>query len=257
MERPLGPREGDIAVEIFVVQLAELVRLGVLLPVGPHDAHAGEVFVDVAREDAELVLDGERADVDLLPQRHHHQRQPEEGSERQQGETGAHGQHDREHQGNPHRRVHRVHQRGAGGHPRREEVVGGPRHEVAGGGAVVEGRGEPLELLEEVVPQVVLHPPAAAVEQLAHPVPGQAAQQGDPDQESGGPGHRGARRAAGDQVDAPLHDLRPDRDQCVGDHDTEHAGGVGSPVRGDVGAERTKFLQHILQCRWVRPRPAS
>ena len=97
---------------------------------------------------------------------------------------------------------------GPGHHPDGQQVVGRAGHHIAGRVSVVEFGRHPLQMSVELVPQVGLDAAAAAVEQLAHAVAGDAADQRDGEQQPDGAlDRRGTPRAGPEGVDALLDEL--------------------------------------------------
>ena len=64
VEEPLQPDQPPVALEVLVVRRAEALHLGRFLPVGAHDAHAGQRLLGDGAQVGELRLDPLEPPVD-------------------------------------------------------------------------------------------------------------------------------------------------------------------------------------------------
>ena len=191
----------------------------------------------VRRDDAEERLDRERPVVDHPAEEDHDQRQADHREQGQQRQARADVRHRGYDEHGPHGGVHQVHQGRTGDHAERRQVVGGARHDVAGGMAVVEAGVLAEQVGEQVVPHVGFDPPAAAVEAFAHAVARGTAHHGDDDHERHAPRHRAQRGRSGQLVDGALEIPRTERGEDVREHDEQQPEEVGAAVAPHVGQE--------------------
>ena len=161
------------------------LRFGVLLPVGAHDAHAGEIFLRAGGEFAKVLLHRLKAIVHGAAEFHHHERQRDHRQHRHGGKarTDAHHEHKSQHAAKD--RVGEVHNGRAGGEAHGAEVVGEARHDLAGAGAAKPSGVEGGEMRKEIVAQVILNAAAEAVEQLPHEVAEHHRHEAQPDHGAG------------------------------------------------------------------------
>ena len=168
VEQRLQPDDDEVAPHVLRVGGGEALELGCLLPVGPHHPHAREGFLGDRAQVGQLCLDRLEAPVDGRTEyadrdRHERQRHQRDGGQaRVQAEHEHQGRHEDDD------RAGRVHHRRPRHHAHRVQVVGGPRHEVAGAVRVEIGGRERLQPREEVVAQVVFEVPRNADDDAPH-----------------------------------------------------------------------------------------
>ena len=168
VEQRLQADEHEVAPHVLGVGVRESLEFRRLLPVGPHHAHAGEGLLDNGAQVGKLGLDRLEPAVDRRPEdadRDRHERERHQRNGRQARVQAEH-EHERHHEHDD--RVGRVHHRRPSHHAHRVQVVGRPRHQVAGAARVEIGGRERLQPREEVVAQVVLEVPRHADDDAAH-----------------------------------------------------------------------------------------
>ena len=112
---------------------AELLHLALFLGIGAHHPHAGEALLHARRDVGEALLDLGEQCVDALAEELGGERHQRHGHESEQGEAAVDPRHEEERAGGGEEGVGAVHDRRAAEHADRLEVVGRPRHQVAGG----------------------------------------------------------------------------------------------------------------------------
>ena len=101
-----------------------------------------------------------------------------------------------------------------------------------------------------MVAQVGLDAAAAAVEQFAHAVTGEAAEQRDADQQRHRDLHLAERLPGPERVDAVLQEAGTECGEEVGDDDEDQAERVGTAVGPEVGQQRPQFV-HKRRCNVI------
>src|SRR5262245_3269321 len=104
----------------------------------------------------------------------------------------------------------------------------------------------------ELVPKVGFDSAAAAVEQLAHAVAGDAAEDGDEKEEADGHLDLAEGRVGPEGVDAPLDEPGADDGESVAHDDEGQPRGVGSAIPPEVGEKRPQLV-HTLRSECHRP----
>ena len=161
-----------VRLAVLVVQLREAAAVARLLAERAHHAHAGERLLEVGRDLRDLLARepvGARRDE---PERHARHEQDGEGEERDQGELRVEQHQD--HRGADQRERGREERRDPLGHElvERLHVVRQPRDQHARLVARVEADRQPLEVLEELDPQVLQRPLADPVDEVGLQVGG-------------------------------------------------------------------------------------
>src|SRR5579862_5992689 len=196
-----------IASQVLIVEYAKPAELGCFLPIRANDSRAGEILLSVRRHSTEMVLDRFESLVDDPPEPYHENGEEGHRDQRNAGEHWTITQHESQREHAAGDRRDQVHDGGSRRHPDRAQVVGEPRHDIAGAGAAEISRVEGLEMLKEIIPQVILDPATDAVEQLAHLVAQPAAEQGDGDHDARDGPDGLATRPATHVVDRQLDEL--------------------------------------------------
>ena len=165
-----------------------------------------------------------------------------EGSEGDQRELGADGEHEAEGAGGEDERVGRVHDGRAEEHADGVEVVGGAGHDVAGAVALVVGVGEALEVGEEVVAEIEFDVARDADNDVAGEELEDAFEEGDGDQEE----RVGEQLFAGDAgvegIDGAADDLREKDPDPVIEENADAPEKQAEPVPFEVGNERAQAV---------------
>ena len=168
IEQPLQADQPAVAAQELLVGEAEAGQLGLLLPVGAHDPDAGQRFLGHRRQLGQLGLDllepamNRRAEA-IDRQRHERQR-----DQRHPGQPRVDRQHQPDGDDEDDAGRDRVHHRRPGHHPHRRQVVGGPRHQVAGPAGLEVGQRQPLQMAQEIVADVELDVAGRDHEALPH-----------------------------------------------------------------------------------------
>ncbi len=142
--------------EVLVVGDAEALELGVLLAIGAHHPNARQRFLHDRADFRQLRLDLLESLVDGAAEELDRQRHERQRNQAKQRQPGVDRDHQRQGDDEPQQRVRRVHHRRADHHAHGIQIVGGPRHQVAGAVRLEIGERQPLEMREEVVAHVVL-----------------------------------------------------------------------------------------------------
>ena len=166
-KRALDANERAVAPHVLVVGGREPPDLVLLTAVGAHDAHARQGFLGDGADGRELLLDGLEAFVDGFADHVDQNRERRQRDEGQQRETPVERQHQRDDRDEREHGVRQVHERGPDHHAHGVQVVGGPRHQVAGAIALEVAGLQALQRREEVVTQVELDVARHADDQAA------------------------------------------------------------------------------------------
>jgi hypothetical protein len=161
---------------------SERCDLGVLLREGANQARAGEVLLGLGRDVGEHGLDAFEAAVDALPEGLHQNRGQRQRADGAKGQLGAQVDHEGQREYREEQAVCAVHDCRAQELPHRIQIVGRPRHDVAGPmGVVIVGR-LAFEVGEEVVAEIELNLARGPNEDLARDVEEDGGARGDQDQ---------------------------------------------------------------------------
>ena len=175
----VGVGEAVVPLQVGLVEAPESGGLGSALGVGLDDADAGQVLLDEVAQAAEEILDGAEA---VVHQGGHAQDDdPEEGQgqQHQQRQLPVDEAHENdaedEHQGHLGEAAQAVHEEDADG----VEIVGRPRHQVAGAVALVVGQGQGQQVGEVGGADVVLDADGGPAQEAAHAVVGRGHHHGE------------------------------------------------------------------------------
>jgi hypothetical protein len=212
------------------------------LTVSAHDPRSGDVLLRHRRHRAEVHLHRLEPVVNRLAEHRGHDREYDHRQQRQRGESRADLEHECEGKHAAENGVDEVHDRRAGRHPHRAQVVRQPGHDFAGPVLCKPGRVERLNVLEQIVPEIELDLPAHAIHELTHAVPEAATDDcrrnhhGDdsPHRADGCAGLHAVERLS----EQPGDHARESRRR----HDQEQAGSEGYPIRRKVRYELSKRL---------------
>ena len=228
----------------MLVERAEPLDLGGFLAISADDSRAGQIFLGVRRQRREMLLYGLEPVVNRLSHFYGEDRQENRRQERQERQLHVDPQHEVQREQAAEDGVGEVHHRRAEGHPHSAEVIGKARHDIAGAGLCKICRVERLQMCEEIVAQVVLHPAADAIHQLAHAVSECAADYRGKHDEPGKFPDRGHRRSGADRIDRASQQPGDDAGDCRRREDYEQTDCKWNPVRFVVWRSAAK-VGHI------------
>ena len=250
IQRSPQPHQRHVEREVLIVDRAEARHLGRFLPVSADDPCSGEILLRSRGERREMLLHRLEPIVDRLSHFDREHRQEERRQEGEQRELDVDAEHEVQREQAARDRIGEVHHGGADRHSNRAQVVGEARHDVASAGLCKVRRVQRLQMLEEVVAQVVLHPAADAVHQLAHPVSERAADDGGEDDDAAELPDVAHRRARADGVDCASQHPRDHAGDCRRRQDDQEARCKGDPVRFVVWRSDPEIL-HVwhVDCR--------
>ncbi len=209
----------------------ELVRL---LGVRLDDTYARDALPDALREVGERRLHPLEPLVQELPRSQGEERDERHRDKRQQREPHVEGEHEPDGRETEDERVGERDDADAGRHPHGLDVVGRVRHEIAGLRDREVARREPVEMTEDVVPEVLFDVPGRPDDQKAPVEPEGRDAEREADDNEPVPGEVGARHGAGrEAVHRPLDDPGDHELHSVNDEERDDPHDDGPLVPGE------------------------
>ena len=168
-QRAAGPHQGERAGQVLVVEPAELRLARGLQRVVLDDRDPRQVLLDRRRHHAQLFLDGAAGAVHLAREQPRAAQQCRIGEQREQRQPRRQMHQQPDGRGVDQRRIAEVEEPRPEHRPHRPEVIGQPRHHVAGRMPAIEPRIEAQQMTEEIAAQPVLDVPPGVEDEDARP----------------------------------------------------------------------------------------
>ena len=186
-----GPKHGheanemETAADVFLIGSLEGGDLGVFLGEGTDEACAGEVFLGLGRDVGVHGLDALEATMDAVAEVLNKDGGGGHRDEGEESQLRTDAVHERQRGSHEDDGVGAVHDGGAEELADGVQVVGGAGHNVAGAVGVVEDRGLPLKICEEIVAEVELDLAGGSDDDLAGDVEEDRRKRGDEQEAEG------------------------------------------------------------------------
>ena len=158
----INSHERQIFLGVFPIQFIECSYLCVLLGIRSHDAHPRKILLRAGGDLREEVLNFFEAYVDLLAEEFYGQRYERHGHEQKQRQLPINQEHERQDHDHHEDRLQAVHDHRSGKLAHGGQIVGGPRHQVAGSMFMKERERLIDQVSVKIIPQVVLDVPRHA-----------------------------------------------------------------------------------------------
>ena len=204
------------------------------------------MLLDEGRHVAELILHGERPAVHHAAEHGHDEWQAQGGEQRPEGERWRDRCHHRDDHDGADRGVDEIHHRRPGHHAKREEIVGGTRHQFANRETLEERRRQVDQVSEEVVAEIGLDPARGAVEQVAHAEAREAADEGQCRHPERG-GARAMPVGGAEGIHGALDEPRSQRGEQVRHQQAGETGGIRVGVAPKVRSKSSQ-RSHGAEC---------